>query len=307
MSNYIRIVLLVTLCFSVKTVLAQSKEGEYKTRLSRFPVLNLSHNNYSSASVSVADHDIKYKAEEYKAGFQLAFPLKPKKTYLFNSLSYLNSKYTSEFEQQPEVSHSFHTINYNIGIIKVYPKHWILAVNLIPSLSSDFKEKINSDDFNYNISVMAQKRASENLEYGFGLSYASYVSIVEGGLVVPLISMIYKNNRHITHFLLPSFIHHSYEINSTTNIGFRMAVNGNLNNLMATDNSQNFDLNRISESGVLIGPDFQKKLWGDFHLNINCGMSVGNRIQLQDNGLKTEMEVDVHKRFYFGIGIVLLK
>ncbi len=302
-----KVALLILFCISTKVVIAQNEAKKYTTRLTKFPLLNVSHTNYSSAGISLADQEITYKLEEYKVGFQLAVPLKPKKTYLFNSLSYLQSNYTSEYELQSTLNHQFHTINYNVGMIKVLPKNWLLAVNLIPILSSDFKEKINSDDLRYNVSVMAQKRANENLEYGIGLSYVSYVSIVEGGLIVPIFSLIYKNNRHITHLILPSFIHHSYEITSSTNIGFRMAVNGSLNNMTAIENAQSLDLNRISESGVLIGPDFQKKLWHDLHLNINCGMSVGNRIQLQDNGLKTEMEVNVHKRFYFGLGLVLLK
>ncbi len=295
------------LCIGIKTVHAQKSGKNNKTRLSKFPLFNVSHLNYSNAKVDVDEHSFKYRTEEYNVKLQTAIPLKSRKTYLFNSLSYVYSKYFSEFNQHSDALHRFHTLNYNVGIIRMLPKYWTFSVNLSPILSSDFKDKINSDDFRYNVSVMAQKRANEYFEYGIGLGYASYVSYVEGGFVVPFFSMTYKNNRNTTRMIFPSFIHQSYAINPNTDLGFRIAMNGSLKNMAGFDNSGNLDLNRISESGVLIGPDLQKKVWGDFYLNVNCGVSVSNRIQFQDNSLKKEMEVDAHQKFYFGIGLVLLK
>ncbi len=308
MSSYKLITIFICLVFNSIIISGQTNEKNSYSRLVKFPVFNMNYRTYSNAKVDVKNMNPHYKVDEYNTAFQLAVPLKKKKTYLYNSIAYSYSKYSSDINYLSNDSHKFYTVNFNIGLIKVLPKNWLLSTNFIPKISSDFKEKLHSDDFTYNVSMLAQKRTNEKVEYGFGISYSSYVSITEGPFISPLFQLTYKSNKHILQMILPSHINYSYDLNTKTTVGMNIAVSGNISNtLMRSNYSPQLEMNRISEAGVSIGPEFQKKIWGDFYFNANAGITVGNRLLFQDNQLKTEVDVNVHQRFYLGLGIVLLK
>ena len=293
--------LFINSCFS-----QNSSDTSYH-RLIKFPLLMINHTNYSNTSFSMDSKNGKIDESETFASIQVAIPLKKKKTYLFNNMAYQLSKYNIRTESGGSEHSNFHTIKFNIGFIFVLPSKWTIAINGIPNCSSDFKTSLNSDDFRYYVSAFARKRANTNCAYGFGLAYASYVAYFEHALIVPLFSITYKQNRYTTRMVLPSFIHQSFELNPKTELGINLGVNSNMFNMTYPNNTTGFDLNSLNETKFYIEPTFQRKLFGDIYLNFSLGYNVKRTIQIQDNEFKNEADLDINNKYYYRIGVVLLK
>ncbi len=303
----IRAVVFFCLFYSFLSVSAQDTVKESNERLTKFPVFRVSQKHFSNTKMNLANIDENYQTDFTDIEMQMAFPVKEKKLYMFNGLYYGYKNYNVNGNYVPDHIYKFHTIRYNIGIIKVYPKNKTFSLNVLPLLSSDFKNGIQSDDFSYNISAMLLKKVEANFEYGLGLAYASDVSGYKNGLVVPIIGITCKHNRFLTQMLFPSYISEYYEINSTTKAGVTLAINSGLNNMLIGNNYTGLDLNRFSEFGVEIGPRFRKQIFGDFYLDVNAGISVANSLTIQDRDMNEELEIKSKTRYFISIGLVLLK
>ncbi len=300
-------ILVFTLYLSTLIPVLGQESNNGNERLTKFPVFRVSQKYFSNAQMKLENINENYQADFTDIEIQMVFPLKEKKLYLFNGLYYGYKNYNINGSFFPDDIHQFHTIRYNIGCIKVLPNRRTLSLNVLPVLSSDFKDGINSDDFSYNISAMMMKKSSATFEYGLGLAYASDVTGYKNGLVVPLFAMTAKHNRFLTQMILPSSITGYYEINKTTKAGLTLAINSGLNNMLIGNNNTGLDLNRFNEFGLQVGPRFRKLLYGDFYLDLNAGISFANTLTIQDSDMNSELEIKGENRFFISIGLILLK
>ena len=76
---------------------------------------------------------------------------------------------------------------------------WNLAVNLTPTLSSDFEAKLSTDDFIFQGAVIATKKISSTFKIGGGLAYSARFGSPQ---LIPLVNLHYKNNKQYNYFLI---------------------------------------------------------------------------------------------------------
>jgi hypothetical protein len=243
---------------------------------------------------------------EIRNSLLFAFPLKKKKLYLFNLIQYSYFSIDAQVDLQKTIDskNKFHSIQYRIGILKVLPKSWKFLINAAPTIASDFKESIQSDDFIVQASTMLTKRSSPAFEYGFGVSYTTRYG---NPFIIPLASIIYKKKKWLSLMILPAYISHYYTFNKNTRLGLKMAVNGSFYNASFNNGVSMFDLNRVSYSRINIGPDFQTRLFSDFFINIGTGIAMRNILAFEDDDFNKELEFNVDKKVFFNIGIKFLK
>ncbi|WP_053991562.1 DUF6268 family outer membrane beta-barrel protein [Mangrovimonas sp. TPBH4] len=300
----------LTLCLLVLftlTVTAQesTQDSTVYKQFHKFPLLTLDHFNYPKTSFNTDTDRGEMEINEQRLTMQIAFPLKEKKTYLFNSINYTLFNYHTTFDQSAlDIQESYHSIQLSIGLISVLPKRWRLVFNAMPTIASDFHRRLNSDDFIFQVSAMATKRASQNFQYGFGLAYTSRFGNLT---IIPLVSLTYKKEKWLTSVILPAYASQYYVFNDKYRLGFKAAVYGNLYNVHFDDIISALDLNRLSYSRITLGPEFQFKLIGDLYVNTGGGIAVRNVFQVQDDDLNTELDLDVKSRAYLNVGLRILK
>ncbi|TLX73512.1 hypothetical protein E9993_15490 [Labilibacter sediminis] len=238
---------------------------------------------------------------EFNTSFQLAYKLKEKKLYLFNKILLGQFNFSNEFNDT-KMDERFSSVAISTGLIVALKNRWKLISVVTPTLASDFEKKVSSDDFLTQASVIAAKRTSPFCEYGFGLALTTRFG---RELLIPLATLTYKKNNWTTLMILPAYLSQYYEINNTK-IGLKMSIFGNLYNLSNPPND-NIEMDKLGYSRITIGPDISTKLFGNFYLNFNAGLAVRNKLESINTNKQVEMELSTKEKFFFNIGISLLK
>lgn len=296
-------VILIILCVSTfYSSLAQKDSANF---IMKTPIFSIDYYNYGKSDIDEIK-GTQISMQEWKIQFQMAVPLTDK-LFLTQKLEYIYFKYQSDYngyygDEPVVVKRDFHSTSLSLGILAILKNDWTLLANFAPGLASDFETNLHSDDFNIFGSALAIKQRNQNFRYGFGLSYTTSLG---PAMVIPSISLDYRTINWETMAFLPLSITTNYVFNAKTKIGLSAAISGNMFNLTVED--PNFDFNRISFSRVNIGPHFQTRIFKDFYLNFGAGIAVGNRIFSLDDKLKEELSTNADNKFFFNVGIVLLK
>ena len=148
------------------------------------------------------------KLMKWSGHIQYIAPLKEKKLYLLNKIHYSYFKYDTKLESTAlSNKEDFHSIAYTVGIIKILPRRWQLIANLTPTIASDFKESLSSDDLVIQTSILAMKRSGIHFEYGFGLSHTTRFG---NAFIVPIVNLTYKKNKWETLMVIPAYFEQNY-------------------------------------------------------------------------------------------------
>lgn len=279
-------------------------EGAYP-QLTKFPLLSVDYFYYPNARF---DTDIGQRTaymNEFRSAVLVPIPLKKDKLYLLTGLAHTYFSFESKVESQGfQLFKEFHSVNPTIGVIKVLPKRWKFLGTFSPTLASDFRKPLGSDDLIIQASALAQKRVNRSVEYGLGIAYTTAFG---RPAVIPLINYTRRKKKWITQIVLPAYAAHSYEFSKRSRVSLKMSLFGNLYNAHLGDGPNNLDLNRLSYSRIAIGPDLRTRFFKDFHLHFGGGVAVRNILEVQDDDLNTELDLQGETRFFLNIGLQLLK
>ena len=283
----------------------QASDTTRYDRLSKLSVFSVDYLAYPAAGYDTRSGRGEISFNEIITIIQAVVPIKPQNFYFSSGLEHVYLLYENELNsQQIDRRKEFHSFSFSLGLIKVWPKRWRFILNFSPTLASDFIDPLSSDDFIWQASVLGMKRANRNFEYGFGISYTTRFG---SGLLIPVINATHRHNRWVFRAVLPSYMTEFYNISKNTQLGIRLGINGNVFNASYPGNSSPFDLNRVSYSRINIGPSFQTKLLNDFYLNLTSSVTIRNIMEIQNNDLDTELDFAVDNKFFFNLGIRLLK
>ena len=224
-----------------------------------------------------------------------------------NSFKYTNSTYQSSINGSESLSTNVYTFRYIFGLIQALPERWRLTIDIVPNICADFKEPIGNEDFIFYGAVLAMKRVGPNREYGFGLAYASYVSLFEGPFIIPIYTLIKKKGKLTTRMILPTYFQQLYELNKNTQVGYRIDIDGNFHNVLYNKELAEFDLNAISNIKLTAGPYIQRKLFGDLYLNGKIGIIPVNYFSVLDDKRDKELSFFTGSNIYAKFGLSLLK
>lgn len=281
------------------------KDTTAQIRLVKFPLVTTDFLYYPKSNFNTKSGKGKVGMNEYNFSFQYAIPIKKNKTYFYNKIDLSVFGYHVLLESEKlEFLETFHSLDFTMGLIKVLPQKWRLALNFSPTLASDFKDKLSSDDFIYQFAAIAIKRAKDNLQYGAGIAYTSRFGKLT---LIPLVNLTYKKDKWLTLAMIPTYFSEFYCINEDSKIGLAANVNGDYYNVRFDAIPTTIDLNKASYSRITIGPEYQFKLFGDLYLNTGIGIAVRNILAIQNKNLNEEVSLDADCKYYFHMGLRILK
>ncbi len=311
-------IFLIGLLFTINISWAQTSDNSKKVlttnssndtlpqvRLTKFPLATTDFLYYPKSNFNTKSGKGKVGMNEYNFSLQYAIPLKENKTYFYNKIDLSVFNYHVFLESENlDFQETFHSIDFTIGLIKVLPQNWRIALNFSPTLASDFKDKLSSDDFIYQFAAIAIKRAKDNLQYGAGLAYTSRFGKLT---LIPLVNVTYKNDKWLTLAMIPTYLSEYYCFNEYSRIGLVANVNGDYYNVHFDEIPTTIDLNKASYSRITIGPEYRFKLFGDLYLNTGIGIAVRNILAIQNKNLNEEVSLDADSKYYFHMGLRILK
>ncbi|WP_430815504.1 DUF6268 family outer membrane beta-barrel protein [Carboxylicivirga sp. RSCT41] len=270
-------------------------------RLVKFPLLSIRYFNYSNSEFTASESKGDVYMEEFNTTFQFAFPIKKKKTYLINRVNLNRLSYRVEIDDEIN-KEAFYAFGYTFGLTQVLKNRWRLVATVTPTLASDFKNEISSEDLIVQSAAILSKRSSPFFEYGFGAAFSTRFG---RELLVPVLSLTYKNERWGTFMFLPAYISQYYHFDQSR-VGFSLSTYGNVYNY-TPDIKGDYELDKLGYSRINIGPEFRTRLWKDVHINVSTGITVRNRLESINGRGTREFDISTKEKFYFKVELNILK
>ncbi|BDD04772.1 DUF6268 family outer membrane beta-barrel protein [Aureibacter tunicatorum] len=300
----IKVILCLTIVFHCENLMGQNETDTTNfSRLVKFPLFTSEFIHYPATNYD----QNKLLLSEVRTAVNLGFPLDNNQTILTSRL--VHSYFSFEAEHNltgTQVNKYYQSIAVGIGFVRMLKKNWKISFMLMPTIASDFVEPLHADDWIFQTSFLATKRVDKNIEYGTGLIYTTTFG---RPMILPLLNYLRKKNNWTTIIYLPAYLAHYFEPSDKFRLGFKATVFGNLYNA----NFDSYQLNelefanRVSYTRILIGPDSHMNIFGDFYINLSAGLSVRNRIEIQDDNLNMKGSINTDIKPYINVGIKLLK
>jgi hypothetical protein len=219
-------------------------------------------------------------------GAQLAVPKtfkKHKNTMLIQKIGYANLIVNSEVNL-PHVNlfstRNYHTIIYNLGLIQGINTNWLLVTNFIPTLASDFQEKLSGDDLLFQANAMVVNKKNEKLKYGFGLAYTTRLG---RHLIIPMGLLKYKTQKIELDMILPNKITAMIKTNKKIlSFGVKAGLNGGVYNNTSDIETVSNMVDVLGYSLITIGPSIIVRIKNVININLVGGMTLNRRVELID-------------------------
>jgi len=304
----LRKILLITLLFVVQNTFAQvdslsSSDSLSYERLAKFPLATVTYTSYSNSKINKDGIKRYVGMSEVNANLQFAIPLKNRRTILLNKFNFNQSDVLIDSDgEQSHVHNQYYSFAYSFGLIKILNKRWKIIGVLTPTLASDFDASIGKNDFILQSSILVSKRSSPYFEYGFGFAYNTRFG---QEIAIPLISLTYKKGDWGVFAVLPAYISSYYHLNNSK-IGLSLAAYGNVYNAEMNVPSS-LDLDKLGYSRINFGPEYQVKMFNDVYLNLKAGITFRNRLEAINSDGDLELDLSAKTKYFFSVGIRILK
>lgn len=272
-----------------------------------FELVKIQSTLYPKQSIeeSTVDGEISFFEWSAQVGIPQRFK-KTNKTLLIHRLGYSNLRVDTEANMNAtflETTKHYHTISYNLGLVKIFNPRWRLLVNANPLLASDFAESITGDDLLFQGSALALYAKNINVTYGFG---AVYTNRFGRPLVIPMGIFKYKTRKMILDVILPNKFSLMFNTpNRTFFYGIKAELDGGLFNNTSDLNVINAIIDEAGYSRINVGPEVAVKVNSTFKINITGGFAVGRRMEFIDLNENT-FDRTPESGPFFNIGVTFI-
>lgn len=242
--------------------------------------------------------------QEFAAFINIPKMLKNKRTILINGVNYafVQSKFSNN-SFGVENSQTFHRIIYTLMLVHRWKGPWMLSARLAPTLATDFKDPLSTEDFIIQSSIVASKKSSERVRWGGGFIYTTRLG---RPLFLPAVQYVYKGERNLLNIFLPAFIDYKYALGDSKRleIGAKIGLNGaNFN--ASTDNNAGLDVDRLNYVRVNMGPQISYQLTKMLQLDVFGGVSGKRMYKFKDVHGDT-YNYDSKSGAFFSVGLVVV-
>lgn len=223
-------------------------------------------------------------SQESNVYFNIPTRLKNGKTILVNGLQFGSVRTTSYSDIQSDGDkHNFYKIAYTMMLIHRLNEKWVLVGRLMPTLASDFDDKLNGDDFLMQGSFLANRKINENLLIGGGLVYGTRLG---KPMLVPSVQVKYEKSRHLFFVFLPAVIDYSYQLirEERLRVGFKALLNGANFNSSVDNFTGTTAVDRLNYLTVNVGPVVRYRFAKIALLEVSSGLNALRRYQFEDAG-----------------------
>ncbi|WP_157941197.1 DUF6268 family outer membrane beta-barrel protein [Arenibacter catalasegens] len=267
-----------------------------------FKLAGIRYNNYQQSEIKNDAGNQEISFQEFGAFVNFPKKLKNDKTFLINGFGYgfVEASFDNPLFQPIQNEEKLQTFYYQLSLLHQWNEKWNLAVNLTPTLASDFEGDLNSDDFIFQGAAFATRKINTNFKIGGGVAYSARLGTPR---LIPLVNLHYKNNRHQINALLPVNLKYTYSLlpNEKLELGMKFNLNGANFNVSSEDNS----IDKINYSRANVGVLIDYQATKMIRLEAFGGLSgVRNYSLIDMDG--TEFDFDSEAAPFFSVGIVLV-
>lgn len=263
-----------------------------------FELAGIRYLNYPTAKANNSDSS-KFSIQEFGVFFNIPTILNKDSTnIIINGLGYGQVRVKSPFLNEGNIN--LHAINYRFSWIHKFNRQWTFIGILEPTLASDFKSKLSSDDFVIQSLAMVTKKINTQFLIGGGLTYTTRFGYP---LVLPIVPIKYKSKKHRINALLPIKLIYAFQMNPKLDIGLKALVNGANFNITGYSNAL-AEINKINYTRGNIGPVIYYKPKKIFSIEVSGGISTNRTFRLVDFNNNTYNNTASTEAF-FNIGLVI--
>lgn len=241
---------------------------------------------------------------ELNAFVMIPTKLKNEKTILFNGLKWHFVRTPFEdFPNNISFEANLHSFQYTFGINQNFSEKWGLLVHLKPTLASNFKGGISSDDFFFQGHAIVHKTVTESIKYGVGISYMNGFGEPK---TVPVLMFNHKTDKLRLQIIAPIKLNFKYERGKVI-YGFDIELEGGQFHLSSEvgDGPIINNLAKVKFSRFNIGPTLGWNVNKSSRIEISGGIAVKRTLKtIDNNALETDYDLKngifLKTGFYFG-------
>lgn len=267
-----------------------------------FELAGIRYLNYPKSEPNGRD-GYQFSIQEYGGFFNIPTVLnKDSSSVMLNGFNFAQIKINLSGDNAaiPADNITVNSISYRFSFIHKFNNKWSFAGMIEPTLASDFKSKLSSDDLVIQSMGMVSAKINSKFLIGGGLAYTSRFGQPR---IVPVVPIKYKSKKHLLSGVLPTKIIYTYQINPKIDIGFKAIVNGANFNITGYSNEFS-EINKINYTRTNIGPVLYYKPKKIFSIEVSGGISTNRTFKLVDinnNSYNNSSSTEA----FFNIGLVI--
>lgn len=252
---------------------------------------------------SPSNKDFDFNSTEIRANI----PVKIGKGFITNSfgLDYSTLNYNKIYPFDTKEIETFYNLSYALSYTYQLKRQWLLTARVNPTISSNLKGSLSSEDLLLNGALLATKRWG-NFKKGsvmiFGVAYAT-LSGKPG--VIPFISFREKLNERFSYgigFPTTFFNYnlgkkHRFRIEARQQ-GFYANLSGNNSPVFNSEEAQ-----KIQFRNFLANISYSYKFSNGWRASVNGGYSFSNTYSLLDIDKNELYDFEIDNRPFFSIGL----
>ncbi len=273
-----------------------------------FQLAGISYSNFSKTPIKGSPTNQEVSFQEFNFFAKLPIRFKNQKTVLMNILQYglvQPTVYNSPLFLATEQQKNLHNVSLSMTLVQKLGKKWSIIAVFMPTLASDFKAPLSSDDLLLQGSLFASVKLNDKWSVGGGGLYTAQLGDPR---FLPVVQMKYQHNKHLVNVLLPSFMNYLYTVDKQEKwrLGLRLATNGgnfNVNNRDFTEVIPN-SINKTLYSRINVGAVVNFHVTKTVFLEASGGISVARKYKLQDPS-KKEYNYNSENGRFFNVGIFI--
>ncbi len=241
-----------------------------------FDVAGLKYNSYLGGDPQNAD-DENFSAQEYELFFNYPKKFNEDKTVMINGLAYAFSQmdllYSSRLPDPTTAD--LHLISYKFRLVHNLNEKWLIVPILEPTIASDLREKLSTDDFFLIASLLLVREFSDNFKIGGGVAYTTRFGRPR---IIPVIPLQWIKNRHRFNVSLPVKVQYAFDVTEKFACGVKMSIDGANYNLAGYENLP-ARVNKFSYTLINTGLQAEYKLGKSLILGAFGGITASGQLQ----------------------------
>lgn len=228
---------------------------------------------------------------------------KNKKTIFINGLRYDWVRISVHLsDSNVNSSSDFHALTYSLRGIHRFRNEWTGSFFTSLALSGDFISPLSHNDLVLRGGMAVSKQLNKRLQVGGGIIYNN--NVLGSPPVLPLLQLVYKNNRSQMIVFLPAIVEYAYKFDSKQKFktGGRLTFNGFYFNYSRASDLYLSAVDKVSNALANIGPTLSYKMTNYLQLEAFGGISTMRKYRYMEYS-GNEIKINSRTSGFVNIGI----
>lgn len=240
--------------------------------------------------------DAQVRLSKFRATFAYPLMFAEGGTIILNEFSYQTIGF--EYRKTDSILERLHRVSYAPTLLHGISDKWSIIVMANPSLASDFKGDLSSEDLSFQTAVIANRRYSEGFSIGIGAAYSTQFG---SAIPLPIISLDWNDGRRWSaNAILPASMEVWYKAGRSVDLGFLLTGDGD--NYYFDPQEYRVERPELRYTMLTLGPAARVRLSNNFRLDLEAGIIGLHRFEFY-SGDEEIVSNDLEPGPYLRIGL----